>query len=205
MHKIYFDNRSIVICRPEDEIPVTGGTKVIATGSEEDIIKSVEEFKSCESRSSLVIESDGTEEVYRRVCSAFKEVNAAGGLVTDDEGKYLLIRRNGLWDLPKGHQEQGEDIMTTAVREVEEETGARDLVPGKLLCITDHCYYRDGICHLKHTWWYHMSCSTSWKPEPQTEEGISEIVFADRESLGGMLKCTYPSILDVFEAALRKS
>ena len=96
-----------------------------------------------------------------------------------------------------------EDIMVTAVREVEEETGVSGIVPEKLLCVTDHCYYRDGICHLKHTWWYLMSCTSGSNLVPQTEEGITETEFVGKDRLEDIMKCTYPSIADVFDAALR--
>lgn len=38
---------------------------------------------------------------------------------------FLLLRnaRHGSWGLPKGHADPGEDLLTTALREVEEETG----------------------------------------------------------------------------------
>ncbi|HCZ22126.1 MAG TPA: NUDIX hydrolase, partial [Rikenellaceae bacterium] len=49
----------------------------------------------------------------------------------------------GLWDLPKGHREEGEDIRTTALREVQEETGVDELKLGRLICVTDHCYFRN--------------------------------------------------------------
>jgi bis(5'-nucleosidyl)-tetraphosphatase len=37
--------------------------------------------------------------------------------------KFLLMRHRDRWDLPKGHAEAGEDKLTTALRETEEETG----------------------------------------------------------------------------------
>ena len=38
---------------------------------------------------------------------------------------FLLLRnaRHGSWGLPKGHADPGEDLLSTALREVEEETG----------------------------------------------------------------------------------
>jgi ADP-ribose pyrophosphatase YjhB (NUDIX family) len=52
-------------------------------------------------------------------------VPAASGIVTDDQGRILLIRRsdNYLWSIPGGAMEIGESISQTAVREVREETG----------------------------------------------------------------------------------
>lgn len=53
---------------------------------------------------------------------------AAAMLVTDAEGRVLLVRRRfdpfrGLWTMPAGFIEYGEDSRDTAVRELEEETG----------------------------------------------------------------------------------
>ena len=58
----------------------------------------------------------------------YLEVNAAGGLVRNGNGEFLMIHRNGKWDLPKGHQEEGERIEDTAVREVMEETGIDGII-----------------------------------------------------------------------------
>ncbi len=51
----------------------------------------------------------------------------ARGVVRDDAGRVLLIRRadNGRWALPAGAMELGESITDCAVREVFEETGLR--------------------------------------------------------------------------------
>ncbi len=41
--------------------------------------------------------------------------------------RYLLLRVFNYWDFPKGIVEPGEDPLHAAIREVEEETGIRDL------------------------------------------------------------------------------
>ena len=139
-----------------------------------------------------------SEEAYSGFCSRFKEVNAAGGLVRSGDGKYLMIRRNGLWDLPKGHQEQGEDLKTCAVREVTEETGICPETVGDLICITHHGYYRDGVWNIKHTWWYNMGTSASVSVRPQEDEGITEVRWMDSSEAESALKNSYSSIKDVF-------
>jgi ADP-ribose pyrophosphatase YjhB (NUDIX family) len=50
---------------------------------------------------------------------------AASGVVADDSGRVLLIRRtdNNLWTIPGGAMEPGEDIATCCRREVLEESG----------------------------------------------------------------------------------
>ena len=128
----------------------------------------------------------------------YLEVNAAGGLVINAEGKFLMIRRSGLWDLPKGHQEPGEQLETTAIREVEEETGLHGLVLGNFICTTNHCYFRNEKWHLKHTWWYAMTCTDSCRCIPQIEEGITEVVWVDKSLLPEYLQQTYPTIIEVF-------
>lgn len=144
------------------------------------------------------------EESYREYCSQFKEVNAAGGLVRDSSGNYLMIFRNGVWDLPKGHQEPGEDIRDTASREVWEETAVGPLPAGELVCITDHCYFRNEIWHLKHTWWFEMTLGSGTETAPQTEEGITEVEWVAEDDLPSHLDNTYPSIAEVFEEYKKK-
>jgi 8-oxo-dGTP diphosphatase len=51
-----------------------------------------------------------------------------GGIVRDDAGRILIVRRGrepalGLWSIPGGRVEPGEDDHTAVIREVSEETG----------------------------------------------------------------------------------
>lgn len=56
-----------------------------------------------------------------------KYTTSAGGVVVGPEGKILLVSQGDSWSLPKGHVEEGEDILTTAKREIEEESGITQL------------------------------------------------------------------------------
>lgn len=158
-------------------------------------------FRDDESLLKVCIPSEDVESTYKRICGEFYEVNAAGGLVQNRRGDYLLIKRNGLWDLPKGHQEPGEDIKTCAVREVEEETGLGELEVRSLICVTDHIYYRNEKWHLKHTWWYDMLYTTPVELIPQTEEDITKAAWVAKSSLPSYIIHTYPSIAEVFREA----
>jgi 8-oxo-dGTP pyrophosphatase MutT (NUDIX family) len=67
-----------------------------------------------------------------------REFSAGGVLVRRLRGRWMMAairpRREGkpVWALPKGHIDPGESGEVTAVREVEEETGARGRSLGKL-------------------------------------------------------------------------
>ena len=198
MHKIYLEKRCIVICSPEEPALSDPNSIELHLGETPDIASIVDMFETSAYLSRVYIPTADIEGTYKRFCAQFKEVNAAGGLVSNRRGDVLLIRRNDLWDLPKGHQEAGEDISITALREVQEETGVLNLELRDLICITDHCYRRNDIWHLKHTWWYDMLYTDPVDLTPQREEDITKAAWVARSGLSPYLKNTYPSIAEVF-------
>ena len=201
MHKIYIENRCIIICPPDEQALSDPNAILYNIGTSVDIPALVGLFEVSDSLAKVFIPTDDIEGTYRRICSEFKEVNAGGGLVSNRRGDFLLISRNGLWDLPKGHQDPGEEISVTALREVQEETGIDELLLRDLICITDHCYIRDGKWHLKHTWWYDMLYTNPTDLTPQTEEDITKAAWVAHSSLPAFLLHTYPSIIEVFREA----
>lgn len=201
MRKIYFEKRCIIICPPDEQILSDPNAILYKIGTSVDIHSLVGMFETSDSLQKVYIPTEDPEGTYRRICSEFVEVNAGGGLVSNRRGDYLLISRNGLWDLPKGHQDPGEEISVTALREVKEETGIDQLMLRDLICVTDHCYRRDGKWHLKHTWWYDMLYTDPTDLTPQTEEDISKAAWVAKSSLPPYLRNTYPSILEVFREA----
>lgn len=57
-----------------------------------------------------------------------RKTHSAGGVVTNDEGKVLVVSQHGTsWSLPKGHIDPGENALEAARREIYEESGVRDL------------------------------------------------------------------------------
>lgn len=201
MHRIYFEKRCIIICEPSDQQLADPNSVEFHIGDKIDIHTLVNMFKASESLNRIYIPTEDVSWMYRRLCAEFKEVDAAGGLVANRRGDFLLISRNGLWDLPKGHREAGEDVATTALREVQEETGVDQLELGSLICVTDHCYLRGGVWHLKHTYWYNMLYTNPVDLTPQREEDITKAAWVAKSSLPPFLKNTFPSILEVFREA----
>ena len=201
MHRIYFEKRCIIICDPSEQALADPNSVEFHMGGQINIHTLVAMFEASESLSRIYIPTEDTGWMYRRVCAEFKEVDAAGGLVCNRRGDYLLINRNGLWDLPKGHREHGEDIEVTALRAEREGTGVDQLELGGLICVTDHCYFRAGLWHLKHTWWYNMLYTDPVDLTPQREEDITKAAWVARSSLPPFLKNSYPSIQEVFREA----
>jgi bis(5'-nucleosidyl)-tetraphosphatase len=73
---------------------------------------------------------------------------SAGAVVfreTPSGRMYLLLENAGKWDFPKGGIEKGESELDTVLREVEEETGLKDLkvLPG-FRKVIEYFYRRDG-------------------------------------------------------------
>ncbi len=197
MHKIYFENRCLAVCSPQEQaLSDPNAVQWLPGGNDPESLVAL--FRDAGHLARVLIPTEDEKGMYRRICALFKEVNAAGGLVSNRRGDVLLIRRGGLWDLPKGHQEAGEDITVTALREVREETGVQELQLRDLICITDHCYLRDGAWHLKHTWWFDMLYTDPVDLTPQLEEDITRAAWVARSSLPPYLKNTYPSIAEVF-------
>ena len=206
MQNIYFKKRILSICGAEEIPAVADESILLRPDADYDLSKIPFMMEDNLSFQHLIVEipSGMSEEVFMdKMLSGVKKINAGGGLVADKDGNWLMIYRNGTWDLPKGMQEEGEDIAVTAVREVAEESGVKADAED-LLKITRHAYRMYGSLNVKTIWWYRMKAKENASICPQTEEGIEKCEWVTPEDLDYRLANTYPSIVDVFEAALKK-
>lgn len=128
----------------------------------------------------------------------FELIIAAGGKVSNTDGKILFIFRLGKWDLPKGKVEEGETLEVSAIREVEEECGISNLTILNHLKDTYHIYEMNDKLVLKQSVWYEMKTDDTSKLIPQTEENITDARWMnDEEIQNEVLKNTYPSIREI--------
>jgi 8-oxo-dGTP pyrophosphatase MutT (NUDIX family) len=141
------------------------------------------------------------EALRKQFWKLFTIIQAGGGLVENEKGEYLMIFRKGSWDLPKGKLDKGETLEHCAVREVQEETGLKQVELGKGLATTFHTYPEYGKFILKESHWYRMRASGKQQLIPQLEEGISEIVWADAGRVQELAPLFYPSIRELLERA----
>lgn len=107
---------------------------------------------------------------------AVKERSAGGVVVRQmDEGLHVLLIRDPYekWGLPKGHIESGEGPMEAALREVSEETGLTQLVPGPSLGSIDWYFrFKNRLIHKFCD--YYLMASPAGDPTPEVGEGITE-------------------------------
>jgi len=133
----------------------------------------------------------------------FHLIKAGGGLVKNENGEILMMFRRGKWDLPKGKLDEGETIKECAKREVEEETGLKNLEIIKPIAVTYHTYDQFGKYNLKESHWYEMKASGNEKLIPQTEEDITEILWVKKEDLETYYSNSFPTIVEVLQESVQ--
>ena len=199
MYKVFIDHKPIILVKKSktDE-------SLISIPSEEikDVIVDLKKYlKKISIDKPLQLICDSPKKEFKRLFSDFKEVTAAGGLVKGDKG-FLLIFRKGLWDIPKGKMEKGEDEEETAVREVKEECGIKPVLED-LIVKTYHTYIHKNKRVLKITYWYLMFYYGKKKLIPQLDEGITDVRWANIDELFAIRGKTYGSVnevIDVFKS-----
>lgn len=128
---------------------------------------------------------------------------AGGGVVYHTNGKVLFIFRNGKWDLPKGGVDKNETYKEAALREVEEETGVRNLKITEKLQKTYHVFLRNSKYKLKVTQWYKMTTSYEAELLPQIDEGIKKVKWVKPEKIHKKLENSYQNINLLFKDSLK--
>jgi 8-oxo-dGTP pyrophosphatase MutT (NUDIX family) len=134
----------------------------------------------------------------------FTLIQAAGGLVKNNENKILMIFRRGKWDLPKGKLDKGEILEDCAIREVEEETGLKNVALHSPLIVTYHTYHEGTKFILKESHWFTMTIAGKQKLTPQTDEDIFDIKWISAGDLNSYLPKSFPLISDVIGSAKHK-
>ena len=139
------------------------------------------------------------EKIEKYFFKIFPIVEAAGGLVEHNDGRFLFIYRNNKWDLPKGKIEKNETLMKAAKREVSEETGVTDLEVKKSLPITYHIYNANGKFKVKKTYWFLMSSNFMGSLLPQFEENIEVAVWKEINEIPKLMENAYENIKIILE------
>lgn len=201
MYKVFVDNKPIFLTESLDQNFLEKDVLYNHFLPNEDLRMLIEEFVKLDEFGGLCIYHESLEVLWEEFSKMYKYIEAAGGIVTNAEGKQLFILRHDLWDLPKGKLEKGESPEQGGIREVEEECGIDGLSIDRELPSTYHTYIsRKGNRMLKRTYWFAMNTSFEGELTPQLEESITEAKwFADDEQ-DVIRKKTYGSITDVMDS-----
>ena len=190
MYKVFFNRKFVLLTTKivdhDDETPFF----YIKYTNQKQIISALKSKKT----KGIYLYNATQYKLWKKLLKIFSLVEAAGGLVEHQSGKFLFIYRNDKWDLPKGRVEEKEILVDGAVREVMEETGVKDLIFKKNLNHTFHLFSRNGKYKLKKTHWYLMTTSYDGILQPQFDEGIVKAEWKTKEEIPHLMENAYHNI-----------
>ncbi len=204
MHiKIYFDTKPVFLCTaltPELTEILHHPDAVFIDEFSVNAIKSLlHEIIKPQFHAGVVLHTN-LNELKKAFFKNFTQIEAAGGIVENENHQLLFIERLGKWDLPKGKIEKGEKEEDAASREIEEETGVKNLTLKNKIGETYHTYNAFGKNFIKTTHWFYLMCKNDQQLTPQTEENITAIQWVNKNELEIQLSNTYPSIKDILKS-----
>jgi 8-oxo-dGTP pyrophosphatase MutT (NUDIX family) len=206
--KIYFNDKPLFLCNDIDETiqPIIHHDDAVFIDElDSHAVKTmIHEMQLPQVHAGVYFHND-LEELIKEFTKKFSVVKAAGGLVENKKKNILMIFRRGRWDLPKGKLDKGETLEACAIREVEEETGLRNIKLLGPLTITYHTYHEGTKFILKESHWFRMQVTTEQKLVPQTNEDIQQIQWVNLKDLEKYLKNSYPMISDIIETYFKKT
>lgn len=197
MYKVFINEHLIRVLSKEEIFQDENSHLAVFDAARSDIEILVEFLFKQQNAIDVELYSDDLDGLWSAFQSSFSVIEAAGGVVRNQVGEKLLIKRLGKWDLPKGKMEKGESPEDSALREVEEECGLSSMEIVGQLEPTFHMYLIGELKILKKTHWFKIEAKGKLSVEPQTEEGISEVKWVVEKDLPEARKLTYRSLLEL--------
>lgn len=198
---VYFNQKSIVFNNLTPDFVRNLPLHILSGKGQQTIVEAIKLLESEKVEYiHLYLNDVAFDEGIAQLKTRFNYIRAAGGLIRNHDGNYLLIHRLGQWDLPKGKIEAGESDELAAEREIAEETGIALEKPLRYLCSTWHTYTQKGKAYLKETIWFSGYSKQNSQPIAQQEEHIESAIWCKADEAGEKLGNSYPSIADVWEA-----
>lgn len=205
MYKVYINGVPVFLGTPETVgelglIPARDVFTAPYIGKKKQIRQYLDLLDKNKNVRAVALYGENAEQLWTDFCACFTQLEAAGGYVTNAQGKLLVFFRRNSWDMPKGKIDPGETPEEAALREVREETGLQQITLGPFITHTWHTYTQKGEHILKRTWWYRMT-TTDTDVKPQTEEDIEEIQWVEPNAWLKTMPVLYKSIREVIELA----
>jgi ADP-ribose pyrophosphatase YjhB (NUDIX family) len=192
MYKVFVNDKPIILTSEisEDKLYKTYPLKYV------DLPKVVRDLKRGNNKG-VYLYHKNKDKLLQKFLKKFPNVIAGGGKVYNDKGKVLFIFRNDKWDLPKGRVENNETIEEGAIREVEEETGVKNLSITKPLQTTYHIFKRNSRYKIKITYWFEMYTTYDGDLKPEESEGITKVKWLGKKKQAKALKNSYANIREL--------
>lgn len=198
--KIYFDAKPVYLCDALSpalkEILQHPDAVFIDELSAKAINSLLHEIKKDDFHAAVLC-SPQYEKLKRDFFHHFTPIEAAGGIVQNEDKDILFMYRLDKWDLPKGKVETKEKIEVAAAREIAEETGIRRLQIKKKIGETYHTYHAFGKHYIKTTHWFYFVTEGEQDLQPQLEENITLLKWFNMKDIKMAMDNTYPSIRDI--------
>lgn len=202
MYKVFFNNSFLVIANKNEADK--NQQEAIPFENEKQFINWLATAQNNNTSETKYFTTDDAEGTFKLFASKFRIIEAAGGLVENSDENYLMIFRRGKWDMAKGKIDKGETPEQAAIREVEEETGAKKLSISKFLQHTYHLYFLKEELVLKKTYWYLMQCKSNKNLQPQTSEDIERALWLPYNEILPLKPLMHGSIRDIIENYFEK-
>lgn len=127
----------------------------------------------------------------------------ASALVLDEIGRVLLARRagqpgTGLWDLPGGFVDEGEDPLEALRRELREEAGV-EIEPEEYVATIPDRYGEDGPWTLNLYWTARIASG-----EPEPADDVAAFAWFAPEALPPRGDFAFPNTVEILERWRRR-
>lgn len=201
MYKVFVDHKPVIFIESKDEVkkyPSMKASEIVSFPK--DIRSILKNEVTLDAPLQIICEDPKTS--FRGLFADFIKIKAAGGLVQRKE-TFLLIKRKGLWDVPKGKINKKEPKEDAAIREVMEECGIEGHKIKSPLVVTYHTMKWKGRWAIKRTDWYMMKYKGPSAVSPQINEGITKVKWMTEEHMLSIRGRTYGSINEVLDAYVR--
>ena len=205
--KIYYNEKPVYLCDEMDdtlnELLHHPDVVFIDELSSPAIKSLIHEIKKEDFHAGIIFNTD-LGKLKKAFFKHFILIEAAGGIVQNENKELLFIFRRGKWDLPKGKMEKNESPEICAAREIEEETGVRNLQLKNKIGETYHLYDEFGKHILKISHWFYFTCQSGQHTQPQTEEDITEVKWFKTKDIKIPTANTYATIQDILNSFFDK-
>jgi len=197
MYKV-FANRLPIVLTSKAKYLSNENTFLLSSLEIDEILKKLRKHKK------IYLFFPKKKDLIKEFKSKIKTIYASGGIVKNKKSEILFIFRRGKWDLPKGKADKGETKKQTALREVKEETGVKELVINKFFRTSFHLVRNNKKNYLKETTWYLMSSNYEGDLIPQIDEGIKSVKWKNLKQVKKIKEKTFKNISIILDDYLKE-